>query len=152
MRSLLSGIKTEETVGFSVARTSQEKDSLSSGSKLGKLVPSVAGSLVGSDSSSGLSSEFEGNDSESFGDVEETDVVGDATDDGYDSFELVILVLRVAVVRKVFDDAGQRDGESSESGLVKTLVNDLVELGISSSAEEGVELNNMASTLMRLLR
>lgn len=152
MRSLLSGIKTEEAVGFSVARTSQEKDSLSSGSKLGELVPSVAGSLVGSDSSSGLSSEFEGNDSESFGDVEETDVVGDATDDGYDSFELVILVLRVAVVRKVFDDAGQRDGESSESGLVKTLVNDLVELGISSSAEEGVELNNMASTLMRLLR
>ena len=53
---------------------------------------------------------------------------------------------------EVFDDAGQRDGESSESGLVKTLVNDLVELGIGSSAQEGVKLNKAGGTLMRLLR
>ena len=152
MGSLLSGSETEEAVGFSVTGTSQEEDSLSGGSKLGKLVEGVAGSLVGSDSSASLSGEFEGDDSESFRDVEETDVVGDATDDGYDSFELVILVLGVAVVGEVFDDAGQRDGESSESGLVKTLVNDLVELGIGSSAQEGVKLNKAEGTLMRLLR
>ena len=152
MGSLLSGFETEEAVGFSVTGASQEEDSLSGGSELGKLVEGVAGSLVVSDSSAGLSGELESDDSESFRDVEETDVVGDATDDGYDSFELVILVLGVAVVGEVFDDAGQRDGESSESRLVKALVNDLVELGIGSSAEEGVKLNGARGTLMRLLR
>lgn len=136
MGSLLSGSETEEAVGFSVTRTSQKEDVFSSGSQLGELVESVAGAFVGSDSFASFRGELKSSDSESFGNVEETDVVGDGTNNGYDSFELVIFVLGVAVIGKVSDDARNRDGESSESGLVKTLVNDLVELGIGSSAEE----------------
>ena len=115
MGSLLSGIKTEEAVGFSVTRTSQKEDVFAGGSQLGKLIESVASSFAGNNSFAGFGGEFEGDNSESFRNVEETDIVGDSTDNGYDSFELVILVLGIFVIGEVSDNAGQRNGESSET-------------------------------------
>ena len=79
------------------------------------MIESVASSFAGNNSFAGFGGEFEGNNSEAFGNVEETDVVGDGTDNGYDSFELVILVLGIFVIGEVSDDAGQRNGESSEA-------------------------------------
>lgn len=152
MWSLLTGVKTEEAVGFSVTGTSQKEDVFAGGGKLSKLIESVASSFTSNNSFAGFWGEFEGHYSESFGESEETDIIGDGTDDSYNSFELVILVLGIFVVGQVSDNAGQRDGESSKTWLVKTFVNDLIELGISSSTEEWVKLNDILGTLMRVLR
>lgn len=50
------------------------------------------------------------------------------------------------------DDSGDGDGVSVESGLVESLMDDLIELAISSSGEEGVELGDWGGTWMRVLR
>ena len=71
------------------------------------MIEGIASSFVGNNSFAGLSGEFESDDSESFGDVKETNIVGDITDNGYDSVELVILMLGVVVVGEMSDDAGQ---------------------------------------------
>jgi hypothetical protein len=49
-------------------------------------------------------------------------------------------------------DSGDGDGISVQSGLVESLVDNLVELGLGSSGEEGVKLGNFMITLIRLLR
>jgi hypothetical protein len=49
-------------------------------------------------------------------------------------------------------NAGNGDGVSVETGLVESLVDDLVELAFGPAGKEGVELNEEGGTLMRLLR
>lgn len=115
MGSLLTGVESEMSLGFSVSGASQQEDSLSGGGQLGKLVESVAGSLGGLDSVPGGLGELEGNDLESFWDVEEPDVVGDASDNSDDACELVVLVLGVSVVREMLGNSREGEGESIQS-------------------------------------
>ena len=153
MRTLLTRVKTEVTLGFSISGTSQQENSFSGGSLLGQLVEGHAGSFGSNDSVFGGLGEFEGADFESFWDVEESDVVGDGADDCDDAFELCIsLELRVSIFGEVFRDAGDGDGEAVESGLVEPLVDDLVELIVGPSRQEGVELRRIEGTLIRLTR
>lgn len=107
MGALLTGVKSEMPLGFSVSGASQEEDTLAGGGKLSELVESVAGSLGGLDSGSGLLGELEADDLESLGDVEESDIVGDGADDGDDATKLVIFVLRVPVVGEMLGDSGE---------------------------------------------
>jgi hypothetical protein len=140
--ALLAWEQTEVAVGFSVAGASQQEDALAGGGQLGELVEGEAGALGLGNSSAGLGSELKGGDAESLGDVEESGVIGDVADDGDDPGELFIAgVGGVAVVGEVLADAGEGDGVAVASRLVETLVDDLVELGIGSSAQEGVELH-----------
>ena len=97
----------EETLGLSIARTSQQQDSLASRSQLGKLVPSVTGSLRFLNSGSCSRGELESTNSKSFWKIEESDIVGDGTNDSNNAIELVILILRIAVFREVLDNSGK---------------------------------------------
>lgn len=106
------------------------------------------------DSGFGSLSELERANSESLRDVEESDIVGDGADDG-DDFGIVFSLScgdGWVVFSEVFDDAWDRDGVSVESGLIESFVDYLIELGISSSLEEGVELSVGGCTLMSDLR
>ena len=105
MRTLLAGEKSEMSLGFSVSWASQQKDSLSSGSQLGKLIESVASSLSGMDSVSGSLGELKGNNLESFWDVEESDIVGDTANNSDNASVLVIFVLGISVVREMLGDS-----------------------------------------------
>ena len=71
-----------------------------------KLVESEATALSGCNSVSGSSCELEGTDPESFGDIKESDIVGDGADDSDDAFELVIILEgRVAIGGEMLGDA-----------------------------------------------
>lgn len=150
MRALLAGVETEVSVSFSVSGASEEEDSLAVGSQLGELVEGVGGSLGLVDSVFGSLGEFEGADSESFGDVDESGVVGDVADDGDDSVvELGFALRDLGVVGgEVLDNPGDGDREAGQTGLVKSFVDDFIELSVGSAGHEGVELNVMAFTLM----
>ena len=65
------------SVGFSVSGSSQKEDVFASGCELGQLVKGVASTLSSSNSVASSLGELEGANSKSFGDVEESDVVGD---------------------------------------------------------------------------
>lgn len=153
MRSLLTGVKTEMSLGFSVSGSSEEEDVLAGGGELGQLIEGVAGSLGSGDSAPGGGGELEGDDLKSFGDVEESDVVGDGSDNGDEAVELAGSFSEGgSVLGEESGDAGDGDGVAIKSGLVESLVDDLVELRISPSGEEGVKLRWEGSTLMRLFR
>lgn len=77
MRPLLAGVKTEEPLGLAVSGASQQEHALAVGGNLGELVESEAGSLSLGDSVSGGLGELECDDSKSFRDVQESNVVGD---------------------------------------------------------------------------
>ena len=117
MRSLLTWAETEVTLGLSVPGASEEEHALAGGGEC--------------------------SNPESRGDVEESDVVGDGSDDG--DYPGVILGLslgnRCAVLGEMPGDSGDGDGVSVQSRLVESLVDDLVELGFSPPGEEGVESN-----------
>lgn len=115
MRALLTGVKSEMSLGFSVSGASQQKNSLSGRCQLGKLVESVASSLSGMDSGSGSLGELKGNNLESFWDVEESDIVGDASDNSDNAAKLVIFILGISVVREMLADSGERKGKSIQS-------------------------------------
>lgn len=154
MRTLLTGVQTEMPLGLSVPRTPQQKHVLAGGGKLGQLVEGVDLAASCNNPLTGSSGELKGGDSESLGDVEESDIVGDCADDGDDPG--VVLGLLVgdgsAVLPEVPDDPGDGDGVAVESRLVEALVDDLVELGVGPAGEEGVELRHRRLTLIRLLR
>lgn len=124
MRALLSGVKTEMSLCFSISGASEEEDVLSSGGDLGQLVKGVTVSSCGFYSGSGFSGELEGADSESFWDVEESVVVSDGADEGDDR----LFLLLVLVVGEGFRDSGDGHGVSVKSGLVKSFVDGFVEL------------------------
>lgn len=142
------------TLGFSISWASEEEHVLSGGGKLSELVESegLTSSLNNSSASSG--SELEGDDSKSLGDVKESDIVGDGSNNGDDSGVELGLSFGddSAIFGEVLGDSGDGDGISVQPGLVESLVNDLVELGFGPSGEEGVELHDRGGTLMRLFR
>lgn len=143
MRSLLTWAETEVTLGLSVPGASEEEHALAGGGELGELIEGVGRASCSNDSLPGSSGELEGSNPESRGDVEESDVVGDGSDDG--DYPGVILGLslgnRCAVLGEMPGDSGDGDGVSVQSRLVESLVDDLVELGFSPPGEEGVESN-----------
>jgi len=79
--------------------------------------------------SSGLS-ELEGDDLESFGEAEEPDVVGDGSNNSDNAAKLVIFALGVPVVGEMLADSRDGEGVSSQSRLVESFVDDLIEFGI----------------------
>lgn len=83
--ALLSRSQTEVPLGLSVSGASQEQHVLAGGGKLGELIEGVGLSSSSHNPLSGGSGELKGGDSESLGDVEEPDVVGDGADDGDDA-------------------------------------------------------------------
>lgn len=83
------------------------------------------------DSLSGGLGDLEGANGK-LGDLEESDVVGDIGDGNNGSVVLALQVL---------NNSRQGDGISGGSGLIQSLVNGAVELGISSSGQESVQLN-----------
>ena len=107
MRSLLARVKTEMSFSFSISGTSQKEDFLSSGGELGQLIEGVTGSLGSSDSVSGGLGEFKSNDSESFGYVEESGIIGDGSNNCDYAFELIGLMLRISVFGEMFGDSGE---------------------------------------------
>lgn len=62
---------------LSVSGASQKEDTLSSGGELGELIEGQGCTFGSNDSFSGSLGKSKGCDSESFGDVEESSVVGD---------------------------------------------------------------------------
>lgn len=74
-------------------------------------------------------------DSESFGKVQQSDVVGDSADDSYNSRIEFSFSLRnsSAIAGEMLDDSGKRKGVTIESRLVKSLVDNLIELSVSSA-------------------
>jgi hypothetical protein len=85
MGSLLTRIKTEVALSFTISRTSQKKDVLSSWGELGQLIESEGASLSSFDSLSGSCGEPESSDLKSLGDVQESDIIGDCSNDGDDT-------------------------------------------------------------------
>lgn len=85
MGVLLARVKTEMSFCFSVSGASQEEDVSSSGGNLGELIKGQALSFCLANSGSCGVGEFEGTDSESLGELEESVVVGDGSDDCNDS-------------------------------------------------------------------
>ena len=117
MRSYLTRVKTEESFRFSVSRASEKKDILSSWGKLGQLIEGQGTSLSSFDSSSGSLGEAKSGDLKSFWDVQESNIVGDSSDNGNDvrvvfGFSLGDCGL---VVAEVSGDAGDGDGVAGES-------------------------------------
>lgn len=142
MRALLAGVKTEMTFCFSISGTSQKKDSLSSGCQLSQLIEGVCLTSSGKDSLSGSSGKLESSNSKSLRNVQKSDIVGDGANNGDNSGVKLGLFVGdgSAILAQMSGDSGDGDGISVQSGLVKPLVDDLVELRFGSSGEEGVEL------------
>jgi len=93
-------------------------------------------------------------DSESLRKVQQSDIVGDGAYDGYDSrFEFSFsLGDSSAIAGQVLDDSGERNGIAIKSRLIKSLVDNLIELGIGSALQERVKLSVCFLRLMRDLR
>jgi hypothetical protein len=70
---------------LSISWASQKKDTLASGGELGKLIEGEGCSLGSSDSVSGSLSESKSRNSDSFGEIEESSIVGDGSNDGNNS-------------------------------------------------------------------
>ncbi len=52
----------------------------------------------------------------------------------------------------MFNDSGNGDRISVQSRLVESFVDDLIELGLGSSGEEGVKLLYLTVTLIKLFK
>ena len=105
MGTLLTRVCAKESLGFSVSGSSHKENVLAGGGKLGKLIKSQTLSFGSSDSVSGSSGKFESNNSESFGNIEESVIVGDSSNKGDNAFKLVVFELRVAVMTEGLDNA-----------------------------------------------
>ena len=102
-----------------------------------ELIEGETGSFGCSDSVFGSLGKLKSADSHSLRDVKESDIIGDSSNDCDDAFELVLsFELWVSVFGKMFGNAGDGDGVTVKSGLVKTFVDDLIEFIVSPSGEE----------------
>ena len=103
--------------------------------------------------SSGLG-ESQRADSETFGKVQKSNIIGDSSNNSYNSGVEFGFPLgdSSAVTGEVLDNSGEGKGIAVKPGLVESFVDDLVELGISSALKEGVKLSVGRGTLMRDLR
>ena len=105
--------------------------------------------------SSGLG-ESQRADSETFGKVQKSNIIGDSSNNSYNSGVEFGFPLGLgdssAVTGEVLDNSGEGKGIAVKPGLVESFVDDLVELGISSALKEGVKLSVGRGTLMRDLR
>lgn len=106
------------------------------------------------DSVSGSLGKLESADSKTLGKVQEPNVVSDCSDNGYDSgIKLSFSFWHCsAICTEMLDNSGEGDGVACKSRLVKSFVDDLIELGIGSALEERVKLSVISGTLMRDLR
>lgn len=82
------------TLGFSVSWASQKKDSLSSWCELGELIEGIGRTSSSNDSLSGSCGELESSNLKSFRDIEESNIVGDGSNNGDDSGVILGLPLR----------------------------------------------------------
>ena len=103
--------------------------------------------------SSGLG-ESQRADSETFGKVQKSNIIGDSSNNSYNPGVEFGFPLgdSSAVTGEVLDNSGEGKGIAVKPGLVESFVDDLVELGISSALKEGVKLSVGRGTLMRDLR
>lgn len=154
MGSLLAGAEAEVPLGLAISWAAQQKDSLAGWGQLGELVEGQGLASSSNDSVAGSLGKLEGCDSESLRDVEQTGVVGDRSDHSNNAGVVLGLSLcnSCVVLGEVPGDSRDGDGVAVEPRLVESLVDDLIELGLGSSGEEGVELHEMWGTLMRVLR
>lgn len=154
MGALLAGVETKMTFCFSISGASQKEDALSGGGKLSQLVEGVGVTSSSNNSLSGSSGELKSSNFKSLGNVQEPDIVGDGANNGDDSGVKLGLSFGngSAILAQMSGDSGDGDGISVQPGLVESLVDNLVELGLGSSGEEGVKLGKIMITLMRLLR
>ena len=115
--------------GLSISRSSKKKNILSCGSNLGQLVESEALSFGGSNSVSGLSCESKGSNSNSFRDIQESDIIGDGPNNSNNSIvELGFSFNRfLCIPGKKSGNSGYGDWVSVKSGLIKSFVNGLIE-------------------------
>jgi hypothetical protein len=76
--------------------------------------------------------ESQSNDSKALGQIEQSDIVGDGSDNSHDSRVEFGLSLGdgSAVCGEMSDYSGEGKGVSVESRLVESLMNDLIKLGV----------------------
>lgn len=129
-------------LGLAISWAAEQQDSLACWGQLGELVEGECLASSSNDSVAGSLGELEGCDSESLRDVEQADVIGDRSDHSNDAGVVLSFSLcdSCVVLGEVPGDSGNGDGVAVEPGLVESLVDDLIELGLGSSGEEGVEL------------
>ena len=129
---LVSSQSSEVRKSLSGSRSSEQENVLSKRFDLGELVESKALSSGLENSGSGSLGELQGADSH-LGDSEHSLVVEDFSGDGEDLGSLLLGVGDLS-------ESGQRDGVSSGSGLSESLVENADELGVGSSGQELIEL------------
>ena len=138
MGALLARVKPEEPFGFPVSGASHQKHVLAGGSNLSQLIKGQTLSLCFGYPGPGLGGELEGANSDSLRNGEEPVVVGDGANNGDDAAIELGLALGggAGIAGENADDPGDGERVSVEPGLVKSLVDDLVELGVSPAIEE----------------
>ena len=143
MGPLLAGAETEVPLGLAISWAAQQQDSLAGRGELGELIEGQGLASSCKDSVAGSLGELEGCDSESLRHVEQTGVIGDGPNHSDDAGVVLGLSLcdGCVVLGEVPGDSRDGDGVAVEPRLVESLVDDLIELGLGSSGEEGVELH-----------
>jgi hypothetical protein len=121
-------------VGFSSSHTSEEDGVFASWSNLSELVEGQALTAGLDDSSSGGTGELQSADSELWNNWKSL-VVQNSANNNQNSLLLVLGVSNL-------DQSAQRDWESVVQTLVKSLVDNFVELRVSSSGKELVKLGS----------
>ena len=124
---------------FSASGSSNQQNSFSFGGNLSQLIEGQALTLGSSNSSGGASGKSKSAYSQSLRDVEEPNIIGDSSDYGNDS-AVGFVISFGSVLGQDSGNSRDRDRESVQSGLVKSLVNDFVKFGFGSSSHETVKL------------
>lgn len=117
VRSLLTRVETEVTLGFTISWASQEKHILSSWGKLGQLIESQGTSLGSLDSLSGTLGEPKGSNLKSLGHVQESNIVGDSADNSNNACVVFSFSFGDGslIVAEMSGNAGDGDGVAGES-------------------------------------
>lgn len=87
--------------------------------------------------------EFKCADSQSLWKIQQPNIVGNSSDNSYDSgIEFCFALWDCsAITSEMLDYSRERNRVAVKSRLVESLMDDLVELGVSSALEEGVKLD-----------
>jgi hypothetical protein len=123
-----------------VLRTTEQDGVLTSRSTESKLVKGQNFTTSVDDTGTSGLGDTEGGNGH-LGDIEETDVVGDGTNNNGD---LVLVSLQVA------SNAGDGHGRAVGTGLEETLQDDLVELRVGTTSQESVKLLMSKMTISQL--